>query len=382
MTTVLHLITELDNGGAERMLYNLVRASDHRAVRHMLVSMVARGSVARRIQALDIPCFSLGMHPGRPSLFALARLVRLLRRLRPDVLQTWLYHADLMGLIGGKIAGVPHIAWNVRCSDIDLAKYPRSLAVLIRILAWVSRLPDLAIVNSEAGRDAHTCRGYRPKRWEVIPNGFDLEEFSPDPEAKPRLLKSLGAPGDSLLIGLIARFDPLKDHIVFLKASGRVGRAFQEARFVLAGQGVTPSNETLVREVVRQGLDGRVHLLDEREDIPDVMAGLDILVSSSYSEGFPNVIGEAMASGVPCAVTDAGDSRLIVGETGRVVGPKNSESLAKAVCDLIECGAEERARLGRAARERIRRLFDLDSTVARYEKLYLEICGENPAARE
>jgi glycosyltransferase involved in cell wall biosynthesis len=203
-----------------------------------------------------------------------------------------------------------------------------------------------------------------------------LDEFRPNPDARPNLLNALGAPDDAVLIGLVARYDPLKDHSGFLKAAGQLNRAYPKVRFVLAGYEVTQENAVLDKEIIRHGLEGRVHLLGERRDVPDIMAGLDFLVSSSISEGFPNVIGEAMACGVPCVVTDAGDSAFLVGDTGRVVRPKDPEALTSGMQELIELGSEQRRRLGMVARERVNNTFSLYAAVSEYEGVYKNLVGD------
>lgn len=374
MITVLHLITELGNGGAERMLYGLVRASDRKKINHVVVSMVNAGDIAGKIKALEIPCYTLDMKPGKPSVGSIVKLIRLLKRIRPNAIQTWLYHADLMGLIAGKFVGIERILWNIRCSDVDFSQYSRSLSLLVRLLAWLSGIPDLIVANSEAGVLAHRRRGYRPKDWRVIPNGFDLNEFEPLPDARQALFRKLEIPEESTLVGMVARFDPLKDHLTFLRAAGEVGRELSDVRYVLIGKNVTRENEVLMEAIKKEHLPGKVFLLGEQNEIPRFMAGLDMLVSSSYSEGFPNVIGEAMACGVPCVVTDAGDSAFIVGDTGLVVEPKNPKALADAMRGLINKDPGNRRQLGVAARNRILEMFSLPLVVARYEALYVELC--------
>ncbi|MBT4430731.1 MAG: glycosyltransferase [Nitrospinaceae bacterium] len=376
MITVLHLITELGNGGAERMLYGLVRASDKKKISHVVVSMVNEGDIAEKIKILNIPYYTLDMKPGKPSIGSMVKLIRLLRRIRPNAIQTWLYHADLMGLVAGKISGIKRILWNIRCSDVDFSQYSRSLSALVHVLAWLSKIPDLIVINSEAGVLAHRRRGYRPKDWRVIPNGFDLNEFAPNSEARQILFRKLEIPDESMLVGMVARFDPLKDHHTFLRAAGEIGREISDVRYVLIGKDVTNENKILMEIIKEEHLEGKIFLLGEQNEIPKFMAGLDMLVSSSYSEGFSNVIGEAMASGVPCVVTDAGDSAFLVGDTGFVVEPKNPMALADAMRKLIKKGYLNNRKLGEDARNRIQKMFSMQLIVDKYEGLYVEVCSD------
>lgn len=343
-----------------------------------VVSMIETGAVADRIRALGVQVLSLGMKRKWPDLRGLTGLLRLLREDRPDILQTWLYHSDLLGLLAGKIGGVPRILWNVRCANMDMTRYGRLTTMVVALTAKLSRYPDSIIFNSYAGKQYHLGIGYGPKRWEVIPNGFDLEAFKPDDKAGIGLRDELGLAEKSLLIGLIARFDPMKDHRNYFLAARHLLRTEEgkgEVHFVLAGFGVDAGNVMMKSVISECGLNGRVHLLGERTDIPFVTSALDIASSSSLGEGFPNVVGEAMACGVPCAVTDVGDSAWLVGDTGRVVPPGDPIALAGAWRDLIRMGEDRRRSIGEAARRRIVEDFSIDVMVRRYEKVYEALAG-------
>ena len=323
------------------------------------------------IRKMGIPICSLGMRRTVPSVRALWKLWRFLRRERPHILGTWLYHADLLGLIAGKMAGVPALVWNVRCSTIQLRYYPWLTGVVFHVIARLSKIPDAVIVNSDAGRLAHLRAGYRPRRFEVIANGFDLEQFRPDALARQRLITELGLPGGAIIIGLVARYDPMKDHGVFLAAARKVIVRHPEARFVLCGEGVSLANAALTDTVNNYELNDVVRLLGLRQDISDITAALDIACSSSlFGEGFSNTIGEAMACGVPCVTTDVGDAAAIVGTTGKVVAPADGEAFANALSELIECGAEVRRSLGRQARAKIVACFDMRIIANQYHQLY------------
>lgn len=355
------------------MLFKLLSSLDRR-FSSLVVSMTDAGTLGPSIEAHGVQVVTLGMRRGRPSIRGLWALSRLLRKERPQILQTWLYHADLLGLVAGKLSGVPAIAWNVRCSNMDMRDYRSLSGWTVRMLASLSAWPGLVIVNSETGRQVHERLGYRPRRWAVIPNGFDLEQFAPDPGARQKLRLELGLPGDALLIGMVARYDPMKDHATFLQAARLLLRTTTEAQFVLVGLYMGHSNKELNRMIESLDVADHVHLLGERNDVPAILAALDLAtLSSAYGEGFPNVVGEAMACGIPCVVTDVGDSALLVGDTGKVVPPRNPEALANAWAELIDMGPDGRRRLGEAARQRIKEHFDLNTIVKRYERCYDEL---------
>lgn len=355
------------------MLYKLVRDTDRSKIDSHVACLVDGGSVAGLIRALGIPVTGLGMRPGVPDPRGLWRLASLLRRWRPDVLQTWLYHADLLGLVAGLLAGVPAIGWNVRCSAADALHLSGRSGWTVRTLARLSRLPAVVVANSHAGIEFHRGLGYHPKRWEMIPNGFDLARFRPDAESRRAVRAELGIVDETPLIGLIARFDPLKDHVTFLRAAAMVALRIPNAHFVLAGTGVDAQNVLLSTLVADLNLAGHVHLLGERTDIARLTAALDIATCSSSAEGFPNVIGEAMACAVPVVATNVGDARTVIADTGVMVPPGDPELLAGAWQQLLGYAPERRAELGRRARERIALNYEIKMITRRYESLYAEL---------
>jgi glycosyltransferase involved in cell wall biosynthesis len=380
---VVHVITELGRGGAEMMLCRLLERTDPRRFRHVVVSLTDGGTLGRTIEDLGITVHTLGMRLRIADVRAVWRLARLMRLERPVVLQTWLYHADLLGLIAGKLAQtqIGAIVWNVRCSDMDMRRYPWSSRLTRRVLSALSASPAAVIVNSERGRLVHERIGYRPRRWVTIPNGIDLARFRPDPEAGVRLRKELGLPASARLIGMVARYDPMKDHATFLRAAAAflrngapAGRA--DVHFVLVGRGVTWDNPELRTLADGLWLRAHLHLLGERGDVECLLPALDLAsLSSSFGEGWPNVVGEAMACGVPCVVTDVGDARVIVGETGWVVRPGDPAALSHAWAELLARPEERRRALGTSARERIAACFSLEQVVEQYQAFWEQLAA-------
>ncbi|HYG84893.1 MAG TPA: glycosyltransferase [Azospirillum sp.] len=281
-----------------------------------------------------------------------------------------------MGITAGHIAKVPHILWNVRCSDMNMQEYRWMSRPLPWLLAKLSPMPDAVVINSETGRRVHEYYGYEPRSWEMIPNGFDLTRFRPDAAARQRMRAELGVPDVVVLIGLPARFDPMKDHLTFLAAATNLVEKEPNVGFVLIGRGLTDDNQWLRSRIAACGLGKHVHLLGERKGIDRLLPGLDIVtLSSAFGEGFPNVLGEAMACGVPCISTDVGDAAHIIGDTGLVVAVRDPTAMAVAWRTLILAGAERRRELGRRARERIAENFSLPLIIGRYEALYEEVAG-------
>jgi glycosyltransferase involved in cell wall biosynthesis len=370
---VLHLITSLDMGGAEMMLTHLAPAMDRQRFENVVVSLTTPGTLAARISDEGIRVEAIGMSRSLPTPAALWRLYRLLRAEQPDVLQTWLYHSDFCGLLAGQAARVPSIAWNIRCAQTD-DRYQRGInGALVRMLAWLSKYPDAVAVNSNAGRDVHAELGYQPRRWAVLENGFNLTRFHPDPAARKALHQELGAPLTDRLIGLVARHDPLKDHETFLRAAAILLATTPDVRFVLAGTDVDSGNRTLTDTIDGLGIGDKVHMLGARDDVPHLTAGLDIATCCSLGEGFPNVVGEAMACGVPCVVTDVGDAAMIVGDSGVVVPPGEPAALAGGWQQLTDMDGESLGELGRRALERVETHYSMEQCIMRYQEFYTSL---------
>lgn len=377
-TKVLHIITGLNPGGAETMLYRLISRTDRNKFMVEVISLIDIGSIGQKILALNVPVRTLGMRPGVANPAALFRLVRWLRRDPPDIIQTWMYHADLIGGLAAKLAGSIPVAWGVRHSDFD----PRGTK---RLTLWTAlacarlsrRLPRLIVCCSEASRRTHKQMGYATDRMVVIPNGFDLEELRPDPAARRGLRQELGIPERAPLIGLIARFHPQKDHRSFVRAAGILRAQAPDTHFLLCGHGITRENADLAGWLNEAGISSDCHLLGTRPDIPRILAALDIGSSSAaHGEGFPNVVGEAMACGVPCVVTDVGDSSIIVGDTGVVVPPGDPHALANGWKRLLlSMSQEARLKLGLAARERIKENYGIGKIAERYESLHASLAA-------
>lgn len=372
---VAHIITSLETGGAEVMLANLLSCMDRAAFEAEVISLTDKGPVGMRIEALGIPVRALNMQRGKVSPSGLFRLARWLRESRPDLIQTWMYHANLAGGLAAKLAGRVPVVWGIHASRLDPATTRTQTMWTVRLSAWLSSwLPARIVCVSEASRRLHESLGYARGRMLVIPNGFDVDTFVPDAEARASVPRELGLAPGTPLIGMAARFDPQKDHENFVKAAALLHVRMPDVHFLLCGAGATPDNKTLVDWIRAAGLESHCHLLGKRDDMPRLIAGLDLTTtSSSYGEAFPMVIGEAMACAVPVVATDIGDSAHIVGDTGLTVPPRDPQALAGAWADILARGADERRRMGEAARARIQREFTLESVTARYQGLYREV---------
>jgi glycosyltransferase involved in cell wall biosynthesis len=368
---VAHVITDLDCGGAETMLYKIVAATQAYGLTHSIASLIDGGVFASRLTSDGVSVTSMGMHPGKPDLRAVPRLIHWLRRERPDVVQSWMYHADLLAGMAALAAGRVPVVWGIRQADVD----PRTAKTFTR---WTRStcarlsgvLADRVVCCAESARRSHAAIGYRADRMIVIPNGFDLAKFVRDASAGARIRHELSIPDEGPVVGLLARFHPDKDHANFLAAARLIARASPRATFVLAGDGVEWSNAALVSQI---GDLRNIRLLGRRSDVTSLLSCMDVMALSSRSEAFPNVLGEAMSCGVPCVATDCGDSREIIGATGRVVPPRDPAALADGILELLALAPSERAAMGIAATARVRERYDIRVVARQYADLYREV---------
>lgn len=372
---LLHIITDLHVGGAETMLLRLLQTSSARGMEPAVIALLPGGEVAARIAALGIPVQALGLRRAIVGPGAVTRLSAEIRRLNPDVVQTWMYHADLLGGLAARLAANPPLVWGVHNTNLDPRLTKGSTRAVVRACALLSHmLPRRIISCSEVAVPVHRRLGYAGCKFTVIPNGFDTEVFRPDALSRASVRHELGIDEETLLVGLVARFDPQKDHANFIRAAS-LSAASADVRFVLVGAGCDPENERLQAYLRASGIGDRFHLLGLRRDTPRVMAALDVAVTASaYGEAFPLVVGEAMSCGVPCVVTDVGDCGAMVGNTGHLVPPRDAHALAEALVAVLRLSPDERRALGVAARERILDRYALSTIAGRYQQVYESLC--------
>lgn len=368
---IVHVITGLDTGGAETSLARLLSRMDSDRFESAVVTLREGGALRPRIEALGVPVYSLGLARGAIDPRGLFRLRDILRRERPDVVQSWMYHADLLSGIAGKLSGRPPVVWNIRNGAIKDVGMRRMTQLVAHACGRTSRLlPTRIVCCSVSARSIHVALGYDDKRIVLIPNGYDIDAFAPDEELRTKLRRELGIPDHAPVIGIAARFDPIKDHRSFVRAAAIVAQQRPDTYFLMCGDNISAENDQLAGWIRDAGMTEKIHLLGRRTDMAAIYNGIDILASSSITEGFPNTIAEAMACGTPCAVTDVGDAALIVGEHGRVAPPSDPPALADAIMSLIDLGETGRKELGALARERIATEFSLSRTTEQYEELY------------
>ncbi|MFV9474866.1 glycosyltransferase family 4 protein [Advenella sp. RU8] len=372
---VVHLISGLGQGGAEAVLLRLTTWPDPE-VEHIVVSFADAGIYGQPLMDAGVEVRTLGMTPGRLTPADFWRLRKCLVQLGPDVIQTWMYHADLIGGLAARMAGFRHIAWGIRNSGSNLAKSSRSAYLFARLGAFFSRwIPQRIICCAEDARRRHVQWGYAPQKMVVIQNGYDFSRWSPNESARQALRTEWGVSEQVPLIGFVARWNPLKDHASLIKAFAQCLEKRPDLHCVLVGLDMDENNPSLMALLSQYGVREKTILLGMRKDVPQIMSALDLHVLSSIAEGFPNVVAEAMACGVPNVVTDVGDAALIVGEAGWVVPAAAPDLLAEKIMqalDLIE--QSDKTTLAQQVRARVMDAFSLEKMVAEYRQVWLAMC--------
>jgi glycosyltransferase involved in cell wall biosynthesis len=378
---IVHVISGLRVGGAEALLLNLVCESRAAGIEHVVISLSDMDTMAERFRAAGAEVRLLGMRPGAPNPLLLIRLTKWVVDARPDIVQTWMYHADIFGGAAALLArlvfrlnGPRHrlaLVWGVHRTEVPTAKVGVLLKALARLCAMASnRMPDSVICCANAAFKTHADYGYDRSKMRVIQNGFDIHKFVPDATARAALLGSLGLPSHATLIGIVGRSNPAKDYDNFLRAAALLRERVADCHFVMVGKDVDANNEPLGRTIDELGLTGACRLLGPRNDLHAIMPAFDILCLSSRTEGLPTVVGEAMACGVPCVVTDVGDTGQLVGDTGLVVPPRNPVELSNALEKMATLSIEQRKSLGKRARERIVDSFSIGICWQNYRDMY------------
>lgn len=378
---VVHVINSLATAGAETMLARLVEAADPSRFEHMVLPLRGGGSLTERVRETGSLTEALQVDGAVNFLSAPFRLAARLRELRPDLVQGWLLQGNLAASIGAGLwrPRVP-VLWNVRWTLYDVGSERLTTQALLRTSGLLARHPRHIIYNSQLAVSQHAAIGFPFERARVIPNGFDLEQFRPDPAARMALRRELEIPVDAPVMGMVARYHPMKNHAMSLSAAARVIERRPDAVFVFAGSGVDSANEELARRTSELGLSGRVRFLGERHDVAALYTSFDVFWMSStargIAEGFPNVVGEAMACGVPCVASDIGDAALLIGQTGRVVPSGDWRAFGDATAELLDAGPQTLERLGSEARARIERHYSLEATSRAYHALYSEVLAQ------
>jgi glycosyltransferase involved in cell wall biosynthesis len=375
---ILFIITSLGSGGAEVMLHSLLSSINRDRFEPSVISLVDKGIYGEHIEELNIPVYCVKMLAGKPTINSAKDITKLIKQIEPDLIQGWMYHANLAAQFFNFFAQqkIP-VLWSIHHSLHAISEEKTLTQGIIRFGSWSSKYVGQVAFVSEKSQAQHQQIGYSKANSCVIPNGFDTSKFKPSAEIRQNFRQELDITDQTFLIGSVARYHAMKDQANFLRAAHLLLAEYPETKFVMVGTDVDYENQALTSLIDTLGIGDNVHLLGQRSDIPQITPALDILTSSSaYGEAFPLVIGEAMSCEVTCVVTDIGDSGWIVGDTGKVIPPKNPTALAQAWQEVIMMDTSARADLAQSARNRIIKKFSLVSVVAQYEDLYQSLIDQ------
>lgn len=369
MVKVVHVIISLELGGAERMLERLVQeSSKNPSIQQSIITLKKRGSIGRQLQQQGFDVVPMGMKSMFSAPIVLYKLMQIFRLRRPDVVYTWMYHADLIGGLAAFLARIKNIIWGIRNTKIPQGTFSVT-SFVIKICSILSfYIPHKIVCCAEAAKLAHIELGFCATKMVVIPNGYDLSLFKPTCDLRSSVRKDLGLSESTLVVGVIGRFDPLKDFNNFVQASGLVSRDLDNVKFLMVGKGLDKYNEQLNIWIKNTRYPENFILIGEASP-HDLFAAMDMYCLSSKAEGFPNVVAEAMAMRIPCVVTDVGDAARIVGESGFVVEPMDPYALYRGLMLMLTMEKHDRQALGNTARQLIENQYDIREVQKKF--LYL-----------
>jgi len=371
-TKILHIITGLGNGGAENVLTQLCIHSTK--VDHVVVSMMDAGKYGGILEGADIQVHCLGMRRGSFSVLAFLRLMRIIRLEQPDIVQTWMYHANLIGGLAARIVGVKRIFWGLR-TTLDIRSSKKTTILISKITSLLSSwLPEMIICCAYDVSESHKKIGYDETKMVVINNGVDLTRFYPDNQSGKQLREKLRISRHCFLIGMVARADPQKNHEAFFQSIKNLNAVSGDFLCLLVGKGLTDDNSYYVNHLKKMGLTDKFILYGESADVLSIMNAIDLHVLSSFSEGFPNVIAEAMACGTACVSTNVGDAATIIGNENYCCESDDPEALSvliKSMMALSSREPQEWHRLSISNRQRVETYFSLEVMVRNFESAWL-----------
>lgn len=374
---VIHIIIGLNVGGAEMMLKCLVESNRGNPVyQHVVVSLTDKGTLGAQLQAKGVEVYSLGMRSSLGIPLILWRLVHLIRALRPNIVQTWMYHADLLGGLAARIAGNRHLIWGIRTTDVRAGGSFATVMVrwlCARLSRWV---PQVIVCAAEASRQSHIAVGYDAKKMMVVSNGYEFSWLKASVDERQSLREQCGINQNDVVVGSLGRFHAAKDQESFVRAAGLLAPQYPQLRFLMVGRGLVWDNAQLVDWIDRSGCKNRFVLLGERKDVPQCLAAIDIFCLHSRTEGFPNVLAEAMAMGLPCVTTDVGNAAMMLADTGVVVPKDDLASLAQGVETLLALEQDARHALGLRAKARVEAEFPMARARNRFEEIYRQVLNE------
>lgn len=378
MQKYIHIISSLNIGGAETMLLRLIRHKQEIVKSTTVISLTENGEIGKIMEEMGVNVVCLKMRNWFSILYALIKLKKIIQNEKPAIIHTWMYHANILGGIAAYFAKNQNIIWSIRRSEYT-SKESFSTFIVMKIGAMLSSIIPKVIVHvAESGLKNHQKYGYKSNNTLVIPNGFDLKKLKHDQITRKKIRNELSLNDDQILIGCVGRFHVSKGYETLIASSVNVSKLHKNVKYLLIGRNMNNQNSILMELINKSGLPENFILVGERLNIHEYMNAMDIFCLSSITEGFPNVVGEAMASSLPCVATCVGDVVKITGDNAILVQPKNKDSLSKGLCEMLDMNIEKRKRMGSKGRKKIETDYPINLICEKYYNLYFLITsGEN-----
>ena len=369
----MHIITGLDIGGAETMLFKLVKDSPESYRSTIVISLTTKGVIGQRLEKIGITVIELEMRNKISFFCKFLKLKKIIKSKRPKIIHTWMYHANLIGGLAAYIANNRNIIWSIRRSELKLNESLTTYLVMKLGALFSEIVPKKIVCVAKSGLKNHESYGYNRKKMIVIPNGFDSEKLKHDEVKRKAIRNSLDINNEQLVIGSVGRFHESKDFKNLVMSATKVIPQYRNVKYMMVGRNLDSKNPILMKWINQTGYRDYFSLIGETDDIAGYMSAMDIFCLSSKTEGFPNVIGEALSMKLPCVVTNVGDVGKIVGKNAIIVTPENRELLCNGLCDMLSMNEEKRIELGLRGRKKIKRGYSLKSVHEKYCDLYASV---------
>ena len=372
---VLHIIVGLNRGGAEFMLQRLaIQMANKPDISQSIISLTDLGQLGADLRRKGINIHTLNIEGVLMVPKKMIKLIGLIKQIKPDVVQTWMYHSDLIGGVASRLAGVKKIFWGVH--SVSIPQGVMSFTYwLVRLCAIGSRFIPLEVICcANSAMDAHIKLGYDKNKITVITNGYDFTVFRKNPGARSEVRQRLGFCDTEIVIGVVGRFDPLKDYRNFIVAAFHLKKVKKNLKFLMVGKGNDASNKTLVDWLNEFDLQGDFKLVGEQSDASLYFSAMDIFCLSSKSEAFPNVVVEGMAMCLPCVITDVGDAGVILGDYGFVVPARDPIALAKGLNKMCNLDQVTRVSIGERNAKYVNERYSIEKIADQFLNKYVMAC--------
>lgn len=376
MKKSIHIITNLTIGGAETMLVRVIKHKPDYVKSTIVISLMENGEIGRTLDALGVKVISMGMNKGFSILKTLFKIKNIIQIEKPDIIHTWMYHANILGGIAAYLAKNKNIVWSIRRSEYTQNESFTTFLIMKMGAIFSSIIPKVIVYVAESGLKNHQKYGYASHNSIVIPNGFDLEKLKYNPTTRKKIRNELNLNDDHIVIGCVGRFHVSKGYEILISSSVDILKSHKNVKYLLIGRNVDEQNRILMKCIDKTGFKNNFFVVGEKRNISDYMSAMDIFCLSSITEGFPNVLGEAMASELPCVATCVGDVQKITDNNAILVQPNNEKLLSKGLFEMINMNNDKRQRMGLIGRNIIEKNYSIRSICKKYYDLYLLILSE------